>query len=317
VAGAIDLASEARSTPAARPPDYAEHVFGSMGITVRITAHPPTSRPEDRAWRSVIEEAERIFGREDRRFSRFRRDSELSAVNRAAGTWTRVSPEFSEVLSRALRAARSTGGLFDPTVLPALLAAGYDRDFNRVRLDESPAIVAPRACGRWDEIQIDGDRVRLPRGVALDFGGIVKGWTVDRAARAASSLPWAIVEAGGDLRLAGSAPAGGLEVGIEDPENRDHELIRLRLAGGALATSSVLSRTWGPHRHQHIDPRTGLPARTELLQATVWAPTCAEAEVLATWALLSGRGALDHVPGLVVTREGLVLVNLPGEEAAA
>ena len=78
-----------------------------------------------------------------------------------------------------------------------------------------------------------------------------------------------------------------------------------------------MRRAWGPGLHHIIDPLTGAPARTSVLQATVWAPTCAEAEVLATWALLRGTEALDVVPCAIVTDEGDLIVNFATDEDAA
>jgi thiamine biosynthesis lipoprotein ApbE len=91
-----------------------------------------------------------------------------------------------------------------------------------------------------------------------------------------------------------------------------HEIARLGLDGGALATSSVVGRSWGPGLHHVIDPRTWRPAVTRVLQATVWADTCAEAEVLATWALLRGPRALREVAGILVLPNGHVLTSMPG-----
>ena len=124
-----------------------------------------------------------------------------------------------------------------------------------------------------------------------------------------------LVNAGGDLRLLGDAPPVG--VAIEDPETPAAELLRVTLRTGALATSSVCKRSWGPEAHHVIDPRTGAPARTNVLQATVWAPTCAEAEVGATHALFLGADAARRFPATIVTRDGEILVSMRQEEATA
>ena len=160
-------------------------------------------------------------------------------------------------------------------------------------------------------------RVRLPRDVGVDLGGIAKGWAVDRAAGAAldAGLAWALVGAGGDLRVVGDAP--DLAVTIEDPEVRGEHCLRVALREGAIATSSVTRRRWGVDRHHMIDPRTGLSAETGVLQASAWAPTCARAEVAAKVLLLRGAEALSEIPGVVVLAEGDVVTNLTGTGAAA
>jgi len=237
-------------------------------------------------------------------------------VNAAAGRWIGVSPPFSSLVGFALEQAERTGGLFDPCVLEAVIAAGYDRDFDDVLAGARVALHPPVACGRWREVEMREGAIRIPAGTGLDLGGIAKGWTVDRAADAviARDLPWTLVVAGGDLRFAGDAPS--VDVAIEDPTTSSDVVGTLRLATGALATSSTLRRAWGPAQHHVIDPRTGVPSRTSIVQATVWSPTCAEAEVRATWALLIGRSALDDVPCALVTDDGDVLVNLQAQVAA-
>ncbi|HET7236755.1 MAG TPA: FAD:protein FMN transferase [Actinomycetota bacterium] len=253
-----------------------------------------------------------MFEREERRCSRFRADSELSRVNANAGTWTTVSEGFAGVVAFALDAARRTDGRFDPTVLEAVVAAGYDRDFDEMLAGARARLRLPVRCGRWDEVELRDRQLRLPAGVGLDLGGVAKGWTVDVAAGEAveAGLPWALVNAGGDLRLCGCPPEGGIEIGIEDPEDPSAELGRLRLVRGALATSSVTRRAWGPDLHHLIDPRSARPADGRVLQATVWAPTCAEAEVAAKDVLLSGEAALDRSAGVVVLRDGEVHSSL-------
>jgi len=295
--------------------------FRSMGTRVTVIAPERSSASAvGRAARRI----ERIFAREDERFSRFRPDSELTTVNDRAGTWVRVSEPFARLTERALRAAEETDGLFDPTVLRALKAAGYDRDFDEVlgrgeaedaELEEirrdfrKLMIERSTACGAWREIELDGDRIRLPEGAELDFGGIAKGWTVDLAAASVRDLPWAIVDAGGDLLLVGDVPDEGLDVAIEDPHAAGAEALRLRLEGGAVATSSITVRAWGPASHHLIDPRTSRPALTGVLQATVWAPTCTDAEVWSKAALLTGPSILDRVPGSLVLETGAIVTS--------
>lgn len=295
------------------------HPFRAMGTTVTLITD---GRASDRAFRRAARAVETLFSREEMRFSRFRSDSELSFVNAGAGRWTRVSPGFAALVCHALDAAARSGGLFDPTVLPALLAAGYDRDFDELIVGARGALHPAQPCGRWPDVVLDGDLLRLPEGVGLDFGGVAKGWTVELAAHAAldQGLQWAIVNAGGDLRLVGHAPGGGIDVAVEDPERGPSEAMRVWLVSGALATSSVTARSWGPGQHHLIDPRTGLPAATGFLQATMWAETCAEAEIRSKWALLEGPAVLDQMSGLLVSDAGHIVMNLeqpPGQAVPA
>jgi thiamine biosynthesis lipoprotein len=278
-----------------------------MGTEVVILADAASDAAR---FSSVTRMVEAVFEREEARFSRFRDDTELTAVNASAGTWMTVSAPFRDVLVRSLEAAARTGGLFDPTVLPALVAAGYDRDFDEVRIAPLPPR-PPEPAGRWPEVELRGSEVRFPHGVGLDFGGIAKGWTVDLALRAAADLPWAVVNAGGDLAVR-NVP-DGFDVRVEDPLLPAEEAIRLTISDGALATSSVTARQWGPSLHHLIDPRTGRPAVTDVVQATAWASTCAEAEVGSKWALLGGIAVLDEVPAVLVMQGGDVVTSLSSE----
>jgi thiamine biosynthesis lipoprotein len=289
-----------------------------MGTVVTLVTPAPRPEKGGTTAADAFEIVRRTFEREDERFSRFRHGTEISRVNGSAGRWTEVSGPFMKVLLLALEAARVTGGLFDPTVLPALLAAGYDGDFDDIVAGARLALHPPEPCGRWPEIEIRGDEIRVPAGVALDFGGIAKGWTVDRAAKRLKRLvPWALVDAGGDLRIVGRCPPGGLAIGVEDPRDPDGEVLRLRVQRGALATSSVTTRSWGPGMHHLIDPRTSRPADTGVLQATVWAPTCSGAEMGSKWALLEGDGILERLPAVLVHEDGTVVTNLAGESDPA
>ena len=285
------------------------HSFRAMGTEVSLTG------PDEASFTGASEAVEFVFAREERRFSRFRDDTELSRVNLAAGRWTPVSAPFQALVDLALAQAQRTDGLFDPTVLNAMVAAGYDRDFDEVLAGARGALHPPRPCGRWREVATRPGEILLPAGVGLDFGGIAKGWTSDLAAEAAmlEGLTWSLVSAGGDLRIAGDAPS--IDVRIEDPGDASATAATLRLATGALASSSTLRRAWGPDLHHVIDPRTGAPSDSPIVQSTVWAPTCAEAEVLATWTLLTGMAAIDTVPCALVSRDGDMIVNFDAEAA--
>jgi thiamine biosynthesis lipoprotein len=238
----------------------------------------------------AAEVVEAVFTREELRFSRFRPDSELSRVNASSGEWTKVSAPFERLVRLSLRQANSTNGSFDPTVLDAILALGYDRDL--------PAT----ACGRWTEVRQKPGAVLLPEGVGLDFGGIAKGWTADIAAdeAVAAGLPWVIVSVDGNLKFAGDPPP--LEIGVEDPANRSSLLTCLTLSQGALASSGTVVRS---------------PTMTDVIQATVWAPTGAEAEVRAKWALLHGSSVAADIPCVMVTTGGEVIISFDTRGAAA
>jgi thiamine biosynthesis lipoprotein len=272
------------------------HQFRAMGCQIRFWLATPYTAVSQ----AKIVQAEQLFCRTENQLSRFLPDSELSRFNRQSGQWVAVSPLFWAIIVAAVQAAAVTGGLFDPTLAHALVHAGYDRSFadlaaqNRVL---SPTTKSTKAIkGAWATIELDIERkaVRVPEGVALDFGGIAKGYTAVLASRLLSKAGPNLVSAGGDL-TAGDAPAGqpGWPVGIADPYDPTRNLVTLWLVNASLATSGLDYRRWQQHggreAHHIIDPRTGMPAQTDLLTATVWHPSAIVAETWATAVLVAGK----------------------------
>ena len=242
--------------------------------------------------------------------SRFRPESELSRVNRSAGTPTTVRPLLRSVLTVAVDAARATDGLFDPTLGRQMSAIGYNRSFEGPLRLVGGTFVRDLPAGGWRDIHIDAatNRITIPPGTALDFGGIAKGMAVDAAASllAEFGVEAALVNAGGDMRVARD-DAAEWQIGFD--EAKDHAVA---LAGGGIATSGVTKRRWmqdGVQRHHLIDPRTGLPSQSELRSVSVAASTCAQAEVAAKVALIlgveAGTAFLERfeLPGLMTLRD--------------
>jgi thiamine biosynthesis lipoprotein len=259
------------------------HVFHAMGTQVELLVQGAGG---DR-WGAVQREFERL----EQSMSRFRPDSELSRLNRDGRIV--ASPDLVEVVTAAVEARERTGGLFDPTVHDALVAAGYDRTFEELT-DGVAETRDGTPCG--GEIDIEGSRITLAPGVRLDLGGIAKGYAADRACELLAESGPSLVNAGGDIAIRG----GSWPVGVETADGT----ITLLLDGGAMATSGSDRRRWhtgAGTAHHLIDPRTGRPAETDILRATVVAGSAVEAEVLAKVAFLGG--AVD-APRVLVTVDG-------------
>jgi thiamine biosynthesis lipoprotein len=228
----------------------------------------------------------------ERRWSRFRSDSEVSALTGRAGSRVAVSAETRLLVERAVDAWRLTGGAFDPTVLGAVLRAGYTRSF-----DEG-AITAPGSSSLLvgcTDISVDGAGVRLPAGTGFDAGGIGKGLAADLVVGEVLSAGanGVCVNLGGDLRAEGEPPDGqAWTVAVEHPLV-DAPLALLGLRAGAVATSTTLKRAWtidGRTVHHLIDPATGQASDSDLALACVVAGEAWMAEVLAKAVLLRGSG---------------------------
>ncbi len=256
-------------------------------------------------------------------WSRFRRDSELNRLMAASGRWVPVSDDLLLALRWCARMRRETGGLFDAAVRPALERWGYDRTFAEIDAARRRP-PRPRRVSDGPTFEIDAERqtARVADGVALDLGGIGKGLAADLVAQESvvAGARGAYVCLGGDIHFAGEPPPDGWPVPVLDPRTgapvADHPL-----RGGGLVMSTVALRTWtcgGVAAHHIIDPRTGSPARTDVIAVAVAALSSARAEALAKAAIIAGEVdglALLRRAGVaawVITDRGVEIVDEPG-----
>jgi thiamine biosynthesis lipoprotein len=273
----------------------AERSFAAMGTRAHVIVVDGDAALLARA-QERIAELEALW-------SRFIPTSEVSDLNDHAGRPRRVSPETRELVQRALDARRATGGLFDPTVLGAVLRAGYDRTFDEVAVAarDGHSDLTMNA----DAIEIDGNTVRLPLGTGFDPGGIGKGLAADMVARELRDAGAAgvCINLGGDVRVSGVAPDGGAwTIAVQHPTT-SAPIARLGVSDGAVATSTTLRRRWnvaGDPRHHLIDTATGNPSTTHRTFATVVAGYAWAADVLAK-ALVLGT---NHDPFVLLRTSG-------------
>jgi FAD:protein FMN transferase len=253
----------------------------------------------------VLPHARRALVRElravDLLASRFRQDSELAALNRRAGEPVRVSRRLFDAVALAVDVARRTGGLVDPTVGRALRLAGYDRTFVAVRTRDGSFLAVSHRSPGWGSIQLDPERLEVcfPAGVELDLGATAKAAAADAVAVAVheSTGSGVLVSLGGDVAVAGPAPAGGWPIRIADQHDAPLDSVGPVVAvdHGGLATSGVAARRWrvrGGERHHIIDPRTGSSALTPWRTVTVTGATCVDANAASTAAVVLGADAL-------------------------
>ena len=271
------------------------HRFRAMGTDVELLVEA-----DDAA--DALAAAEAEFHRLEALLTRFRPESELSRLN-AAGS-LRAGPDLLRVVKLALAARGRTGGRFDIAVHDALHAAGYDRSFELLPLeDERPAGSAP--CSRGHVEIVDGV-ISLHGGARIDLGGCGKGYACERAAEILATAGPCLVNAGGDV----ATRDGVWTVAVETPDGP----LTLELSGScALATSGRDSRRWrraGRELHHIIDPATGEPSSSDLLRVTVVARDAADAEVTAKALFLAGSEAARReadelaIPAVLVTAAG-------------
>ena len=276
--------------PASAPDPWVHLAWRALGTDVRVTVLATSAADAE----GIVDLAPPILERIEARWSRFRPESELRRLNRAAGNPVVVSPDTFAAIAHAVEAWRASRGRFDPTVLPSLIALGYDRDFRSVAPD-GPGITGTGPAVGCDGIILDPlvHAVTLPVGTALDLGGIGKGLAADRLAAEllAAGATGVCADLGGDVRVSGRGPqAGAWSVNIDDPLQTG-ATGALLIREGAAATSTRLRRSWrrgGRTVHHLVDPQTGEPADTGLASVTVVAGTTWWAEVLAKTAFIAG-----------------------------
>ena len=314
----LDLHQGTLRSPAPAAPNY-QLPTGLGGVSWRAMGTTIFMAVPAEYVATGAERAAHLFADWEQCLSRFLPESELSQLNRAAGTPVAVSDLMWRVLTTALEAARASHGMYDPTLGQQMLRIGYDRSFSEIAGRQLDTVrEAPLLGGGWQGLRLDATRhmVTAPTGVTLDFGGIAKGMAVDAAITMLREMGYepALINAGGDLAVLGAPTPTGWSLAV--PGVVVERTIMLR--GGALATSSIGQRAWQQGsiaRHHLIDPRTGEPVANGVWAVTAAARTCAQAEVAAKVALILGAEAgmafLTHwgIAGQVVMADGRILTT--------
>jgi len=275
--------------------------FAALGTTAVVVAADPA------ALEAAVDAVRAEVAAVDAACSRFREDSELSALNAAGGTARAVSPVLLGAIDVALRAARLTDGLVDPTVGSVMRVIGYDRDFDLVPPDGPALRVTVGPVPGWRAVAVDRARgvVQLPSGVSLDLGATAKAWCADRAAGAAwrATRSGVLVSLGGDVAVAGEPPSGAWRVHVTDHhaagDRAPGQTVAIR--GGGLATSGTTARRWergGRTFHHIVDPATGTSAAGPWRTVSVVAGTCTDANTASTAAVILG----DRAPAWLMAR---------------
>jgi thiamine biosynthesis lipoprotein len=279
-------------------PELTTRHFDALGSTCELLSVD--------SGQAALERCEQRIRDAEARFTRFLRDSELARLNASDGRSVPVSPEMYAMLQAALWAFEESEGLVNAAVLPALAAAGYDRPF-RQGLTEPPVLRAMQPPPLPEVLLLDQATrsVALAPGAAIDLGGIAKGALADLLIDELGDN--AVCNLGGDLRLRGAGPEGdGWHIGL-----CDGTVVALR--DGAVCTSGISKRRWGHAMHHLIDPRTGMPAKTDLAEVSVVTDRALRGEVYAKTAVLLGaaRGVA------FLEARGVHFAVMPAEGAGA
>lgn len=259
--------------------------MGSDMLAVVESESAPSLLAQVPAW---FEEWEQVL-------SRFRFDSELTRLNQIHDQPVQVSDTLWDVFQAAREAEQRTSGLVTPTVLDVIIEAGYDRPFDVLPDQTKPK--SARVSGTFQPltaIAVDPSArtITLPQGLGLDFGGVAKGWAAHQAMKRLQAEGPALMDAGGDIAVSGPRTDGSpWQIGVANPFHADQEIETLYLNQCGVATSGKNRRRWKQGdrlQHHIINPLTRQPAETNVLTATVIAPTVMEAEAAAKTAVILG-----------------------------
>jgi FAD:protein FMN transferase len=296
---------------------------GTATIHVRGTSRASGEEAGGRAQATLLDA--------HRRLSRFSDESELTSLNRDPRWEVPATPLLRALASAVATAGSQSDGLVDATLLGEIERAGYRHSLGEPRpLDLAEALsrraarapARPHPSARWRSVGVDegaGTIVRPP-GLGIDSGGIAKGLLADLLAAELGENPAYAVDCCGDIRIGGSS-GQGRAVRIDNPFG-GAPVDELRISDGAVATSGISRRCWvdadGETSHHVLDPSTGRPAFTGIVQATALAPSALLAEVYAKAALLAGPGrAAEWLPyGGIFVREGGEVDRVGMEEGA-
>jgi thiamine biosynthesis lipoprotein len=282
----------------------------AMGTTCRVLFSAQSRAIAERLYSDISGWVQAF----EARYSRFIETSLISRINTAGSEAVEIDDELISIFKLCDWFHWASRGLFDPTMLPLILLWDYQKECPTV--PDPKALLAARELVDWKAVKREGTRVMLPReGMALDIGGIGKEYAVDRVIEMAQAagLRHVMVDFGHDVRTLGSPPEGGpWRVGLEDPREPGRCWSGVGVSSMAIASSGTYARGFERHgkRYGHIiDPRTGYPVDNGCLSVSVVAPTCTEAGILATAALILGPDEFSHFLGASHQAEGCMVTS--------
>lgn len=268
---------------------FYSHPFRAMGSDMLVILQADSISAQD-----VLKDVPIWFEEWEQALSRFRLDSELSRLNRTFDQPVRVSNVFWEVFQTAVWAEGVSGGLVTPTVLDAIVDAGYTRSFDELSREQF-GMMPHSEPHPLSMIVADpkNKTITLPKGIRLDFGGVAKGWAAHQTVECLRKFGPCLMNAGGDIAVSGPQLDGSTwQIGVSDPFQAGSDFDTLLVKQGGVTSSGKDRRNWkrnGVLHHHIINPNTGSPVDTDILRVTVVAPTVMEAEAAAKTAFILGK----------------------------
>lgn len=265
-----------------QPPNQSVFEFDTIGS--RFWVEDLTGRPLPY---TVQEQVLAYVNGFDTAYSRFKPDSLVSQLA-TNGVLAGPPQELLDMLTLGKQLYEATHGVFNLTVGAALSELGYGSKHTGDQLLPNP----------WEVIQWNEKEVTVPKGLVLDFGGLGKGWLIDKIAEMLrqNGVERFIVNGGGDLYVQNTHP---IEFALEDPLLDRKVLQTVHIQRGALAGSNVLKRSWdnnGVHKHHIINPATGDSSESGVVASYVLAQSAVIADSMATVLIIDPtlKGGLEQ-----------------------
>jgi len=309
VAAALLVQAQASPAPPALPATPGPHVvrrtYGAMGTEIKLTAWTADEAKAAKAFDAGFDEIRRI----EVLMTDWERpgepESDLVRINKAAGKQAvKVSDDTLAVVEKALDMSRRSDGAFDITFAVMRGLWKFDDDLSK-SVPPAAEIARRRKLIDWRQVEVNrkARTVKLRRaGMRIGLGGIAKGFAVDRCAAVLrqEGLTDYMVQAGGDLYVAGRKGTANWMVGVRDPRgSADKVIAAMPIQDHAFSTAGDYERSFvldGKRYHHIIDPKTGFPA-TASRSVTIFAPTALVAD------------ALDDAVFILGPEKGLALVE--------
>jgi thiamine biosynthesis lipoprotein len=290
-----------------------------MGTVIEITLQDHDEEAARKATLQAFQEIKRI----EQLMSPWIETSDVSRLSRSAGKdWVKVSPETFDVIQGSQKIFGLSEGAFDITIAPLTGLWRKARERGVPPSSEEVKKILGLVNFRNLLIRSDGKVFLKKKGMAIDLGGIAKGYAVDRAFEVLTSLGYKnlIVNGGGDLRTGGLKNNEPWSIGIQNPRSAEKVMATISVSDSAIATSGDYEKFFfheGKRYHHILNPKTGFPANG-CQSVTILSKDGTTADGLATAVFVlgpeQGYALCQKIRGiecLIVDKEGKVTMT-PG-----
>lgn len=258
----------------------------AMDTVMTFTIYQPEAEQIAHSIEKEILRLEQLFSVTDE-------NSDITNINQNGGAPVTVAADTAALVQASLALAAETDGLFDISIYPLVEAWGFTKEAKAVPTEDTIQRLLPLVD--YQNVTITGNQIQLKPGMALDAGGIAKGYAADRAAQLMqqAGCSGGVLSLGGNVLTVGEKPDGSLfRIALQDPQDAAKTLGTLSLPGGrAVVTSGDYQRYFeqnGKRYHHILDPRTGYPAENEFTSVTVVTASAARADAIATALFVMG-----------------------------